>query len=352
MPSMPGYEAPPQGVPNAIPNPAIVKEGAAPEAIPREQYHKSEYQHTGKKKALLIGINYFQTPNELKGCINDVKNIKEFLLEHGFKDEPSSMVVLTDDKPDKLPLRSNIISSCQWLVHDAQPGDSLFFHYSGHGEQVPDKKIIDGDEVDGLDEVILPLDFKTKGYIVDDELHDLLVRPLQKGVRLTAVFDSCHSGTALDLPYIFKSDGTYHEVGLSIQYFPKTLQEAGVDALHGNTDKAKKKLIDMGKVLFTAKKKAKKLRKTNSSEAEVLMFSGCKDEQNSADTAVQDEQAQALVSTGLMSYALITSIRKNPKLTLIELVNAMRELISARGDTQKPQLSTSHPIDPNTVIEF
>jgi hypothetical protein len=214
------------------------------------------------------------------------------------------------------------------------------------------KKKVGGDEVDGMDEVILPLDFKTKGYIVDDELHDLLVKPLKKGVRLTAIFDSCHSGTALDLPYIFKSDGTYHEVGLSIQYVPKTLTEAGVEALHGDTEAAKQKLKDMGRILLTAKSKAKKLKKTNSSEAEVLMFSGCKDEQNSADTAVQDEQAQAMVSTGLMSYALISSLKKNPKMTLIELVNSMRELITARGDVQKPQLSTSHPIDPNTVLEI
>jgi len=107
----------------------------------------------------------------------------------------------------------------------------------------------------------------------------------------------------------------------------------------------------MGKILISAPKKAKKLKKTNSSAAEVLMFSGCKDEQTAADTAVQDE-AQAVVSTGLMSYALITSIRKNPKMSLIELVNSMRALISERGDPQKPQLSTSHPIDPNTVLEI
>jgi uncharacterized caspase-like protein len=132
---------PPQGYgdPNA-PLHAVVQEGPAPEVIPPEQYHRSEYQQTGKKKALLIGINYFRTPNELKGCLNDVKNIKEFLIERGFKDEPSSMVTLTDDNPDKLPLRSNIISSCKWLVEDAQPGDSLFFHFSGHGEQIADKK--------------------------------------------------------------------------------------------------------------------------------------------------------------------------------------------------------------------
>ena len=44
------------------------------------------------------------------------------------------------------------------------------------------------------------LDFKQAGHIVDDEMHDILVKPLPPGCRLTAIFDACHSATALDLP--------------------------------------------------------------------------------------------------------------------------------------------------------
>ena len=53
----------------------------------------------------------------------------------------------------------------KWLVYNAQPGDSLVFQYAGHGDQIPDE---DKDEDDGLDEVILPMDHKTAGVIVDD----------------------------------------------------------------------------------------------------------------------------------------------------------------------------------------
>lgn len=53
----------------------------------------------------------------------------------------------------------------RWLVRDAQPHDSLFLHYSGHGGQTKD---LNGDEVDGLDEVIFPVDYKWTGHIVDD----------------------------------------------------------------------------------------------------------------------------------------------------------------------------------------
>ena len=37
---------------------------------------------------------------------------------------------------------------------------------SGHGGQTKD---LDGDEDDGYDEVIYPLDFKQAGHIVDDD---------------------------------------------------------------------------------------------------------------------------------------------------------------------------------------
>jgi metacaspase-1 len=35
---------------------------------------------TGKKKALCIGVNYRGQPNELRGCVNDAKNVKNFLV--------------------------------------------------------------------------------------------------------------------------------------------------------------------------------------------------------------------------------------------------------------------------------
>jgi len=69
-----------------------------------------------------------------------------------------------------------------------------FFHYSGHGGQTKD---LNGDEADGYDEVIYPVDFKRAGHIVDDYMHDIMVKPLPHGCRLTAIFDSCHSGSAL-----------------------------------------------------------------------------------------------------------------------------------------------------------
>ncbi|KAG9120315.1 Ca(2+)-dependent cysteine protease [Ceratobasidium sp. 392] len=105
---------------------------------------------TGRKKALTIGINYFGQTGELRGCINDSNNVKSFLCrQFGYKNE--DIVQLTDDtsNPRQKPTKANIIAAMQWLVKDAQPNDSLFFHYSGHGGQTKD---LDGDEADGQDE--------------------------------------------------------------------------------------------------------------------------------------------------------------------------------------------------------
>jgi metacaspase-1 len=52
------------------------------------------------------------------------------------------MVILTDEpgqNPQYLPTRANIVYACKWLIANAQPGDSFFFHYSGHGGSVKDR---------------------------------------------------------------------------------------------------------------------------------------------------------------------------------------------------------------------
>lgn len=77
------------------------------------------------------------------------------------------MVILTDEQrdPKLIPTRSNIIAAMYWLVSKAAPNDSFFLHFSGHGGQ---KRDTDGDEDDGYDETIMPVDFQTAGEIVDD----------------------------------------------------------------------------------------------------------------------------------------------------------------------------------------
>ncbi|RYO94041.1 hypothetical protein DL766_004096 [Monosporascus sp. MC13-8B] len=168
---------------------------------------------SGRRKALLIGINYLGQRGQLRGSINDVRNMSAHLVQN-FSYKRENMVILTDDQhnPMSEPTKQNILRAMHWLVKDAKPNDSLFFHYSGHGGQT---KGLDGDELDGYDEVIYPVDFRQVGHITDDEMRRIMVRPLQAGVRLTAIFDSSHSGTALDLPYIYSTQGVLKQPNLA-----------------------------------------------------------------------------------------------------------------------------------------
>lgn len=101
----------------------------------------------------------------------------------------------------KKPTKHNIRMALFWLVQGCKPGDSLVFHFSGHGSQ---QRNVIGDEMDGMDETICPVDFETQGMIVDDEINTAIVRPLPPGVKLHAIIDACHSGTVLDLPWLYR----------------------------------------------------------------------------------------------------------------------------------------------------
>ncbi|KAH8825296.1 caspase domain-containing protein [Flagelloscypha sp. PMI_526] len=299
-----------------------------------EHPHYRYSQCTGKKKGLFIGINYFGTQSELRGCINDVQNISKFLVDNYDFEYGDNIRLLTDDQqdPDLLPTTVNIIKGMLWLVEDAQPDDSLFFFYSGHGASVEDQ---DGDEVDGKDEAILPCDFNTPegGFIRDDDLHAIMVAPLPEGCRLTALMDCCHSGTCMDLPYTYTIDGAIHEPDLSAEAADGLFQA--------------QKSGNQADMLRYAKEVAQQLERkerhavakaTRTSAADVIAFSGCLDEQTSADTQ-HDGKA-----TGAVSWAFRTTLTEEPEQSYAELIQNLHRLLEERY-TQKPMLTTSHPMD-------
>lgn len=296
---------------------------------------------TGRRKALLIGINYIGQKNALRGCINDVQNVRNFLLQHGYQQD--DMVILTDDQqnPRSIPTRDNILRAMRWLVEGAQTNDSLFLHYSGHGGQTEDTN---GDEEDGSDEVIYPVDYQRTSHIVDDEIHDIVVRPLMPGVRLTALFDSCHSGTVLDLPYVYSTKGVLKE--------PNLLKEAGSGLLSavtsyasGNMSGVMTSVTGLFKSVTTGNGAYERTKKTKTAPCDAILISGCKDSQTSAD-AVENGKA-----TGAMSHAFITVMNQQSNQSYITLLNEMRDVLEGKYE-QKPQLSSSHPIDCNLKFIF
>mmetsp|Transcript_48974 Transcript_48974/g.116463 ORF Transcript_48974/g.116463 Transcript_48974/m.116463 type:complete len:471 (+) Transcript_48974:84-1496(+) len=237
----------------------------------------------GKKRALLVGINYTGTRAKLRGCINDVKNMKSMLTQT-FGWDHHSIRTLTDDGGEQ-PTRANIMAGLRWLAQGAQAGDSLIFHFSGHGAQQRDPE---GLEEDGMNETILPVDFQRAGMITDDEISDIIVRPLPEGVRVTGVMDCCHSGTGMDLPFTWsKTKGWKEEV----------------NPYH--------------------------------SQCDAVLFSGCEDHDVSADSSRYGQAG------GAMTTAFCDVLRSNPTLPYSTLMTELAKVMRARGFRQRPQLSSS-----------
>lgn len=119
--------------PDLPPRPVRPPEGGQSFGHGAPSSYKFQYSNcTGRRKALLIGINYLGQPNQLRGCINDVTQMSIFLHNvHGYRRE--DMVILTDDQrnPMSQPTKANILRAMRWLVQNAKPHDSLFFHFSG-----------------------------------------------------------------------------------------------------------------------------------------------------------------------------------------------------------------------------
>lgn len=357
----------------------------------------------GNKRALLIGINYFGTSAELKGCINDVNNVKKLITsKFGFKSDPANMRILTDDSDDasKRPTKANIVNGMKWLVQGAKSGDSLFIHYSGHGATQKDVRP-DTDEADEQDETLVPVDYQSQGMIVDDDIFDMLVAPLPKGVRLTAVMDCCHSGSVFDLPYSYVfEEGREGLVEVDNRKVAIAAALAAGKALMAKDyGGAMKNLMSAGKAYMAMRADSQGGASGGSSSTapasggggggfslgslagglggsgggssapaqtapaaggggggniatdanvsadyiairtavcDVIQFSGCRDNQTSADAFIAGE------STGAMSYALIKALNEHGlNQTYSQLLKNIRTILHNKY-SQVPQMSTGH----------
>ncbi|KAH9963702.1 caspase domain-containing protein [Lactifluus volemus] len=156
---------------------------------------------SSRRRALLVGISY---NGELLNAHKDVDRYRNVLLgKYGYR--PEDITILKDDSksPNHLqPTRDNILRELRDLVADAAAGDRFTFLYSGHCNQQPSKDL---NEEDFQDDYLITIDNE---IIIDNELNDILVKPLPTGCSLFALLDACHSGTHLDLPHYY-SDSVY-----------------------------------------------------------------------------------------------------------------------------------------------
>lgn len=167
------------------------------------------------KHAIIVAIgNYPQNKKEggdwkNLNSLNDVDLIDSMLVDQRFPNENCYYLLDENATPE------NLNKTFDKLFAKLQPGDVVFFHYSGHGQQVADitpkkrKDLIGGDELDGLDEALVLYnapknfngrkDYEMEDHYVDDQLNIQFTRIRKKiGTtgQLVVTIDACHSGTA------------------------------------------------------------------------------------------------------------------------------------------------------------
>ncbi len=184
------------------------------------------------QRALLIGINTYQpagtTPQHPAGCIygrcelgafenldgavNDAQAMADLLTSPKFGFPSNQVVLLTNPAPPKprfgvvvLPAaqtdRDGILAAMQkYLVDVPKPGDTVVFYDASHGSLRVNSKgtkltILTGGKYVHADSTLVPSDAYKGGFDVRDrEMAHIFNAALDKGIHLTAIFDSCHSG--------------------------------------------------------------------------------------------------------------------------------------------------------------
>ena len=235
------------------------------------------------KLALIIGINYVGKNGELRGCITDTQKIITVLkTRYNYKD---SQIILLTDETDTKPTKQNILDSIDNFVDRSQKENikELWFSYSGHGSYTWSRT-----ENDSRDEALVPLDYETAGLITDNTLNTQMIKRLPKDAKLFSIIDACHSGTSLDLPFVYRT-----ETGL---------EEHGTE----------QDILDVCKI------------------------SGCRDNQTSADAYINDKFQGALTFTFIKT---LEDFRYN--MTAKQIICRMKNFLKQNGYSQIPTLAIS-----------
>ncbi len=154
-----------------------------------------------RKRAFMVGISNYDTAltgyqwNNING-VEDVNLISPILKKQGFY-----LLTLLDEQATF----DNITRQLSAFVSKTKKGDVVYLHFSTHGQPVEDQN---GDEKDGWDEAIVPIDaykiykkgtYEGKKHLLDDQLNKYVVKLREKigpSGMLYVVIDACHAGTS------------------------------------------------------------------------------------------------------------------------------------------------------------
>ena len=266
------------------------------------------------RRALLVGVNDYKGISDLRGCLNDVTNMRNILKTYlGFSN--SEIRVLVEQRANK----SNILHRLRHMVNNAEAGDTLVFHFSGHGSQIRDR---DGDELrDNMDELICPWDMNwDNGFITDDHLGEIFGE-LPEGVLLEVFLDCCHSGTGL------------REIGLGR---PAELGPENPTLINPTLDRYLAPPIDIESRSEGEEEEltaTRGFRSERGSTVKHVLWSGCQENQTSADANING------TFNGAFTYYFCKHVRETGGLiTRSSLLKRIRNSLRHNRYSQIPQL--------------
>jgi len=276
-----------------------------------------------RKRALLVGINYPGTRNELRGCVNDVRTMDWVISQKFGFTAPRERRMLTDASATT----QNILERLDWLVDDAQPGDVLYFHYSGHGSQMIDRDYNRVEEPDGKDEIICPTDLNWRDKVIKDDDFKAVFNKVPKGVNLTVVLDCCHSGGGID---------NVNEVG-DVAYQPPIQMRRELGAESPNRNRRMDMPVDIESRSYGMGIDVKPRGLHGKKPGDVndgILISGCRSTETSADAWIHNRYM------GACTYYIAHTLSKhNFKMPYKQLADELTSVLGRCGYTQHPELN-------------
>jgi hypothetical protein len=230
-----------------------------------------------KKRALLFGINKYGGGNDLQGCINDIEDVKTKLN----KEFPGFEILMFKDSQVTC---KTFFDTIKQSLEVMRTGDILYIHFSGHGTQIPSSL-----EVNGYHEALYLID----GPFIDDQIQTLQELTLDD-VTVVVKFDSCFSGNML------------REFNPGKKRF---MPMPGVEVRH---------------------KVMRKITGAKEAALKWIAFSGCSEEETSADAFINGRYNGAFTYFDNLSY--------NDKSTYQSEINNLHNYLPGNEYDQNPTL--------------
>lgn len=286
-----------------------------------------------KRFALLVGVDFYMNdgsrrsgegeplslPN-LRGCVNDVRAVAEFLRDGFQLEEPriltssltSSRSTSPTEPPEPVDLRptfDNIKKEFDTVTDQASPGDLFLFHFSGHGAEL--QPTSNSPPERPKDPSLMTMDFCIgKPAIRGWQLNEWLKRLNEKNIRTIVILDSCHSGGA------WRADGSFRtpEGWKNVPNLPadeEAITETAAES--GNRDVELETSWSINPDGFT-------------------LMAACESHEKAAEKRVNGS------SYGTFTYNLLASLERNRPTEAVVTYRNLRDQIAERIDGQSPRV--------------